>query len=122
MLFRSVNDGSFKTLGGKYEAAIGFSSADIRARCAFKLDGEKKTAIGLTEREAPSYYATGDKLKPTAPEIEKLLKVPFVKKPKLPAREIDARTVKREIKRAKKTVERRLFARVEYKINNTPIE
>lgn len=117
-----VNDGSFKTLGGKYEAAIGFSSADIRARCAFKLDGEKKTAIGLTEREAPSYYATGDKLKPTAPEIEKLLKVPFVKKPKLPAREIDARTVKREIKRAKKTVERRLFARVEYKINNTPIE
>lgn len=112
--------GTFKTLGGKYEIAIGLSSTDIRARGTFKLDGDKKTGVGLSERDAPSYYATDGALKPTAPEIEKLFNVPFVKKPKLPPVETDERNVKREIKRAKKTVGRRLFARVEYKITNTP--
>ena len=86
-----------------------------------KVEGDKKVSAGLSERDAPSYYKTGEALRPSAPEIEKLLKVPYVKKPCLPDNKPLDREIKRDIKRAKKTVNKRLFARVEYKIKNTPI-
>ena len=114
--------GTYKIQGGKYEIAVGLSSRDIRVRGSVKADGDKKVSAGLSERDAPSYYKTGEYLRPTAPEIEKLLKVPFVKKPCLPNDKPTDREIKGEIKRAKKTVNKRLFARAVYKIKNTPIK
>ena len=98
------------------------SSVDIRASGTVKVAAGSKTEAGLSERIAPSYYKLGSAFAPTAPEIEKLLKVPFIKKPdEYP--ELDpppVAKIKKLVKKAEKTTPRHLLPAVKYKIFNTP--
>lgn len=109
-------------VGGRYQVDVGLSSADIRASGTVKVAAGSKTEAGLGERIAPSYYKIGSEFAPTAPEIEKLLKVPFIKKPdEYP--ELDPpqmSKIKKLVKKAEKTVPRYMLPIVKYKIFNTP--
>ncbi|MCM1368400.1 MAG: fibronectin type III-like domain-contianing protein [Roseburia sp.] len=116
------NNGTFVLAGGKYRVDVGFSSADIRVSGIAKAPVGKCKKVGLPSSLAPTYYKTGELFSPTAPEIERLLKVPFIKKP-------DERPdiappspafVKKLSKKAEKTVPPRLQPVVKYKISATP--
>ena len=113
---------AFATVGGRYQVDLGLSSVDIRASGTVKVAAGSKTEAGLNERIAPSYYKLGSAFAPTAPEIEKLLKVPFIKKPdEYP--ELDpppVAKIKKLVKKAEKTTPRHLLPAVKYKIFNTP--
>ncbi len=110
-------------VGGRYLVELGLSSTDIRASAQIKVPAGSRVNAGLNSSVAPSYYAVGKRFEPTAPEIEKLLKVPFIKKPDEHP-ELDppqpAKT-KRLIKKAEKSASPRLITRIKYKIENTPI-
>lgn len=119
-----ANYDSFITVGGKYRVEIGLSSADIRVADDIKVAAASRVDVGLNKKFAPSYFAT-DKQKPfspTAPEIERLLKVPFIKKPdefaelKLPTES----EIKKELKRAQKLTPPSLFPIIKYKLLTTP--
>ncbi len=114
--------GEYTVLSGKYEVEIGLSSADIFIKNDVRISVGAKTVAGLTQAVAPSYYAVGKKFNPTAPEIEKLLKVPFIKKaddcPELDLP--DTSIIKKYTKTAIKRAPRRLHALIEYKVNTTP--
>ncbi len=111
----------FVTLGGKYAVDIGLSSADIRASAEVKLTGDK-FAVGADKKTAPAYYGYGGAFEPTAPEIEKLLKTPFIKKAEARAdlAPPSAVTVKKAIKKARKTAQKQLLPLIEHKINSVP--
>lgn len=113
---------AFATVGGRYQVDMGLSSADIRASATVKVAAGSKTEAGLNERIAPSYYKLGSAFAPTAPEIEKLLKVPFIKKPdEYPELDPPALAkIKKLVKKAEKTTPRHLLPIVKYKIFNTP--
>lgn len=120
------NNHTFVPVGGKYRVDVGLSSADIRASETVKIPFGSRANVGLSENFAPSYYS-GEKerpFEPTAPEIERLLKVPFIKKPDehpelaLPS----AATVKRVVKRSEKRVSPRVLPVVKYKAATTPDE
>lgn len=112
----------YTVLSGKYEVAIGLSSTDIRVKNDVRIAFGAKTVGGLTQAVAPSYYAVGKKFNPSAPEIEKLLKVPFIKKaddcPELALPERSA--IKKQTKAATKHQPRGLHALIEYKVKTTP--
>lgn len=74
---------TFITAGGRYRVDIGLSSMDIRATDEIKVAAASRVAVGLSNKLAPAYYAAGkgESFAPTAPEIERLLKVPFIKRP-----------------------------------------
>ncbi len=109
-------------VGGRYRIDVGLSSADIRASAEIKVPFGSRVKVGLSDTAAPAYYKTGGLFEPTAPQIEKLLKVPFIKKaddrpdidPPSPS------NVKRALKKAEKTVPPRLMGQVKYKIEHTP--
>lgn len=111
----------FVTLGGKYAVDIGLSSADIRASAEVKLTGDK-FAVGADKKTAPAYYGYDGAFEPTAPEIEKLLKTPFIKKAEARAdlAPPSAVTVKKAIKKARKTAQKQLLPLIEHKINSVP--
>ena len=112
----------FVTIGGKYRVDVGLSSADIRASADAKISGETKAVIGLDEKTAPSYYAVDKAFAPSAPEIEKLLKVPFIQKIEyhrdldLPSEE----SVKKSFKKSEKSVSKEALPLLRYKIKTTP--
>ncbi len=110
-------------VGGRYLVELGLSSTDIRASAQIKVPAGSRVNAGLGKSVAPSYYAVGSRFEPTAPEIEKLLRVPFIKKPdEYP--ELDPpqpSKIKRSIKKAEKTSPPRLRTRIKYKIEHTPI-
>lgn len=123
-VYDEAND-ALTPIGGKYKVEVGLSSTDIRASDEIKVPVGSRVNAGLSEALAPSYYV-GDKKKvfnPSAPEIERLLKVPFIKKPDEyedivpPA----LAKVKHLIKKAEKTTEFRKLNLVKYKIEKTPI-
>lgn len=118
-------NGAMLPIGGKYKVELGLSSLDIRAAADIKVPAGSRVTAGLPENLAPSYYKAGkgETFEPTAPEIERLLKVPFIKKPDeytdiLPPA---PSKIKKLLKRAEKTTDKRLFPIVRYKIENTPI-
>lgn len=122
----AVYDGrydTFITVGGKYRVEIGLSAADIRASGEIKVAAASRADVGLNKKFAPSYYKTdGTRFSPTAPEIERLLKVPFIKKPD-EHKDLDppsAAIVKRELKRARKSKPDDIFQIAKYKIMTTP--
>ncbi|MCH5351387.1 MAG: fibronectin type III-like domain-contianing protein [Clostridiales bacterium] len=118
------SNGDFRTVAGKYNVEIGLSSTDIRGAGKVKLVSKNTIAPRVTKEQAPSYYILGGAFEPTAPEIEKILSVPFIaKRENHPELELpSSEKIKPIIKRAKKTVSPRLFPRVKYKIENTPIK
>ncbi|MDE6400978.1 MAG: fibronectin type III-like domain-contianing protein, partial [Clostridiales bacterium] len=111
----------FVTLGGKYGVDIGLSSADIRASGEVKLIGTRSVACA-DEKSVPAYYAYGSAFEPTAPEIEKLLKVPFIKRsePRAELAPQPSAVVAKAIKRAKKTAAKQVLPLIEHKIASTP--
>lgn len=113
---------TFVPVGGKYRVDLGLSSTDIRASGTIKIPAGSRVNAGLSESVAPSYYKTDTGFEPTAPEIEKLLKVPFIKKPdEHPELEPPplAKT-KKLVRHAEKTIPKRLLPIVKYKISTTP--
>lgn len=117
------NNMDFRLVGGKYRVDIGLSSKDIRASKEVKLISKAKVSPRVKKENAPSYYITDGVFLPTAPEIEKILSVPFISK-KVERPELNPpppEKVKPLIARAKKSVPIRLFPRVKHKIENTPI-
>lgn len=121
MAVYDAENACFVTLGGKYGVDIGLSAADIRASGEVKLIGTREVG-GADVKSVPAYSAFGQAFEPTAPEIERLLKVPFIKKtearPELapPA----ASRVKKALKRARKTAAKQILPLIEYKIETTP--
>lgn len=116
------NECEFVTIGGKYRLDIGLSSTDIRASGEAKTEGETRVVIGLDEKNAPAYYAVGKPFVPTAPEIEKLLKVPFVKKIEY-HKELDLprpEFIKKPLKKAEKSASKEILPLLKYKISTTP--
>lgn len=116
------NNNIFVPVGGKYRVDVGFSSADIRASGVVKAPVGKHVKVGLSAELAPSYFKSDVEFEPTAPEIERLLKVPFIKKPDehpelAPP---SASYVKRLTKKAEKTAPERLLPVIKYKIATTP--
>ncbi len=118
------NNNALVPVGGKYKVELGLSSTDIRAAAEIKVAAGSRVDAGLGKALAPSYYDYGSEFEPTAPEIERLLKVPFIKKPdEYPELEKPAPSkIKSTLKRAEKTVMPRLLPIVRYKIENTPIK
>ena len=124
-VYDEAND-AFAPIGGKYRVDIGLSSTDIRASGEIKVPAGSRVNAGLVVGLAPSYYNDGKNVafEPSAPEIERLLKVPFIKKPDeypdivppAPAK------IKKQIKNAEKTASIRTLPLVKYKIETTPIE
>lgn len=113
---------AMQTIGGKYRLEIGLSSKDIRAFSDVKAALGSRVNAGLTQEAAPSYYNMQGKFDPTAPEVEKLLKVPFIKAPDEHP-DIDPpepAVIKRDLKTAQKTTPQHLLSRVLYKIETTP--
>ncbi len=111
------------TVGGRYKFELGLSSTDIRAAAEVKVPAGSRVGAGNEKKFFPSYFNTGKKFEPTALEIEHLLKVPFIKKPDVYP-ELDPpqpASVKHFLKRADKTVAKRLLPLVRYKIKNTPL-
>ena len=108
----------YVTVGGKYEIEFGFSSLDIRAKAEVKLEGT--SGVGFSRKDLPDYY--GDTLEPTAPEIERLFGISFVKKsePKIPLP--DGKRVKKSLAKIKKRTGLRAYASAAYKIAHTPAE
>lgn len=113
------------TVGGKYRVELGLSSKDNRASAEVKVPAGSRATAGLSETLAPSYYKSdsGVAFEPTAPEIERLLKVPFIKKPDeyddiLPP---EKNKTKKVLKRIEKLTPKRLLPVVRYKVENTPI-
>lgn len=115
-------NGAFVSAGGKFRVDVGFSSTDIRLSGTAKAPVGKSAKVGLSSELAPSYFDTGDKFAPTAPEIERLLKVPFIKKPdEYPDLAPPSPShVKKLVKKAEKTAAPRLQSIVKYKISITP--
>ncbi len=118
-------NGTTSAIGGKYKTELGLSSTDIRATAEIKVPAGSRVSAGLSESLAPSYFKAGrgETFEPTAPEIERLLKVPFIKKPDeytdiLPP---EASKIKKTVKRAEKSTHKRLLPLVRYKIEITPI-
>ena len=113
---------AFTVVGGRYQVDVGLSSVDIRASGTVKVAAGSKVDAGLNDRIAPSYYKTGDEFAPTAPEIEKLLKVPFIKKldefPELDPPPIAK--IKKLVKKIEKITPRHMQSVVKYKVFNTP--
>ncbi|MCH5165966.1 MAG: fibronectin type III-like domain-contianing protein [Clostridiales bacterium] len=116
------NNDCFVTVGGKYTVEIGLSSRDIRAHGEAKIAVGSKVNVGLNEKIAPSYYAVGKPFEPAAPEIEKLLKVPFIKKPDVypDLMRPSEQSVKKQLKRIDKTAPYSVRALLRYKILTTP--
>lgn len=113
----------FVAVGGKYRVDLGFSSFDIRESAELKAPIGSRVNAGLNRATAPSYFAYGKPFQPTAPEIEKLLRVPFIKKPdEHPELIPDANVVKKLLKKAEKTTPPRLLSSVRYKIKTTPTD
>ncbi len=109
-------------LGGKYRVCIGLSSTDIRLSNEVRVAIGSRSNAGLSQKNAPAYYGIGGKFEPTAPEIEKLLKVPFIKKPDeyrdiLPPSDAD---IKKQLKKAEKYAPPRILPLLKYKIKTTP--
>lgn len=109
-------------IGGKYRIDIGLSSTDIRAVAEIKVPAGSRVNAGLGKTLLPSYYALNTTFDPSAPEIERLLKVPFIKKPDFypelePPTAADAKKV---VKRAK-LEHKRLEPLLRYKAETTPI-
>ncbi|MBD5132829.1 MAG: hypothetical protein HDT28_09655 [Clostridiales bacterium] len=112
----------FFALGGKYRIDIGFSSKDIRLSCEVKVGLGSRSNAGLNKKTAPAYYNVDGKFDPTAPEIEKLLKVPFIKKPDerpelAPPTEA---SVKKKLKKFEKKIPAHLLPLFRYKVKTTP--
>ncbi len=123
-VYDEAND-CFSPIGGKYRADVGLSSVDIRASGEIKVPAGSRVNAGLTPALVPTYYSeAGAAFRPDAPEIERLLKVPFIKKPDeypdiappLPAK------IKHLVKKADKTAGKRSLPLVKYKIENTPLK
>ncbi len=116
------NNRAFQPVGGRYRIDVGLSVRDIRASGEVKVAAGSRVNSGLSEKLAPSYYRTDAPFSPTAPEIERLLKVPFIKKPDEyeDIQPPEPNKVKHLIKRAEKSVSKRLFPRVKYAIETTP--
>ncbi len=116
---------SFTAVGGKYIVDIGLSSVDIRLHGDIKVAAASRVVAGLGEKAAPTYFAAGKgaKFEPTAPEIERLLKVPFIKKadahPELAPP--PAATIKKALKRADKWTDPSVRPVVRYRISTTPV-
>lgn len=108
--------------GGRYKVEIGLSSQDIKTMGEIKVAAGSRLNAGLNQKTAPSYYATGKKFAPTAPEIEKLLKVPFIKKPDVcpELKPAPAATVKKLLKKAEKWTSKALLPLLKAKIEATP--
>lgn len=121
--FAVIDDNDEWTVaGGKYKIEIGFSSENIKATAEVKVAAGSRLNAGLDKKTAPSYYATGKAFLPTAPEIEKLLKVPYIKKPDYcpELRPAPAATVKKLLKKAEKWAPRGASALLKAKIESTP--
>lgn len=116
------NSSELVVLGGKYRVEIGLSSTDIRLSADVKVAVGSRIESGLNEKTAPSYYAIGERFKPTAPEIEKLLKVPFIKKPdECPELALPPPSaMKKPLKKAEKLMPKYLRPLLRYKIKTTP--
>ena len=113
----------FAAVGGKYRIDLGFSSWDIRETAELKAPIGSRVNAGLNRAAAPSYFAYGRPFEPTAPEIEKLLRVPFIKKPdEHPELIPDESAVKKLLKKAEKTTPPRLLPSVRYKIKTAPTD
>ncbi len=113
-------------VGGKYVVDLGLSSTDIRAGGEIKVAAGSRINIGYSKELLPSYYNERNvflPFEPTAPEIERLLKVPFIKKPdEHPDLELPAQSeIKRTLKKLEKTVPPRQRALAEYKAAHTPL-
>lgn len=120
------DSGSFTAVGGRYAVELGLSSRDIRAGGEIKVPVGSRVNAGSTKELLPSYYNVRNVVKPfapTAPEIERLLKVPFIKKPDeypdlLPP---PASEIKKTIKKLSKSTPPRQIAIVKYKAEHTPL-
>ncbi len=116
---------SFTAVGGKYVVDIGLSSVDLRLHGEIKVAAASRVAAGLNEKAAPSYFKAGKggKFEPTAPEIERLLKVPFIKKAEIypELSPPPAATVKKALKRADKWTGANVRQVVRYRICTTPV-
>ena len=123
----AVYDEAFNTYpaaGGKYKVEVGLSGTDIRASGEIKVAAASRVTVGLNAKSAPAYYAAGKGVKfaPTAPEIEKLLKVPFIKRPDeypelAPPTPAD---VKKALKRVKKYASGSKLQILKYRIAHYP--
>lgn len=73
---------AFVPVCGKFNVALGFSSADICASVSFKTAGDGKVVVDASASELPTYYGNGSGgFHPSAPELERLFGVPFLSKP-----------------------------------------
>lgn len=116
------NSGSFAAPSGKFAVALGLSSTDIRASGEIKVSGSK-TNTAYKKKAFPSYFAGDRPFEPTAPEIEKLLKTPFIQKPQVypDLEKPKAAEIKKTLKKALKATPPRLRAVVKFKIENKPL-
>lgn len=124
-VYDEVNN-AMSAVGGRYIVELGLSSKDIRAGGEIKVPAGSRVNAGLPKNLLPSYYNTPNVImpfEPTAPEIERLLKVPFIKKadehPDLDPPEPSK--IKHVIKKAEKSASPRLIPVIKYKAETTPI-
>lgn len=113
---------SSAVLGGKYRVEVGLSSTDIRLSAECKVAAGSRSNAGLSQKLAPAYYNVGKKFEPSAPEIERLLKVPFIKKPDEHPELAPPKSAatKRLVKKVLKSAPVHVQALLKYKIENTP--
>lgn len=116
------NNDALITVGGRYTVEVGLSSTDIRASAEAKVGAGSRVNAGIGEKLAPAYYAIGGKFNPTAPEIERVLKVPFIKKPD-EHKELappSLNSIKKLLKKVDKSAPEYLKPLLRYKILSTP--
>ena len=122
-VYDEVNN-AFVPIGGKYLVELGLSSRDIVASDQVKISVGSKDGVGPGKKILPSYFAVGKPFEPTAPEIEKLLKVPYIVKlgDIIDLQKPTYKKIKKLMKVADKKSPPRLKMRIKYKIENTPIK
>ena len=113
----------FSAVGGKYKIDVGFSSVDIRASAEVKISAQTHASIGTDRTAAPAYYNTGNNaFAPTAPEIERVLKVPFIMKrtERTDNAPPKASAVKRVLKKALRSTPKCVAPLLKYRSTTTP--